>query len=411
MIKTPLQTVILVFLVLVGASSACLAQELTTEVRPSWWTSLPTTPLFTAPAGGGELPAGWSVIGGPAKFEFVNDAKGRLELRGTGSAPRNAFLTSPNSYGDFLLEFEVFMEKDGGNSGVQIRSTVDGSRMFGYQIEIDPSDRAWSAGLYDEGRRGWLASLEDNEDAQEAFAPGAWNHYRILAIGPRIRTWINDVPAVDHLDFVDSRGRLGFQVHSGRCDVRWRNIRIADLGERTDVKLLDASQRSGFREIPEGGVASLDGGWVMDQEGVRLESLEPIQDVPTVLTIKSTIREGLLFIEMGDLVQGPGYRLKIPGPLGSSEKPGVIRILRFPDQLRVLVDDVPLVPGPPDIGGDFPLSISCSIDTDVTIHEVSINLPSSTESMWFKKIRESKQTPVDVPKGGSTDEHVSELDP
>ena len=152
MIKTPLQTVILVFLVLVGASSACLAQELTTEVRPSWWTSLPTTPLFTTPAGGGELPAGWSVIGGPAKFDFVNDAKGRLELRGTGSAPRNAFLTSPNSYGDFLLEFEVFMEKDGGNSGVQIRSTVDGSRMFGYQIEIDPSDRAWSAGLYDEGR-------------------------------------------------------------------------------------------------------------------------------------------------------------------------------------------------------------------------------------------------------------------
>ncbi len=400
-----------VFLVLLGTPATSSAQELATEVRPSWWVSLPTTPLFTAPAVGDDLPKGWSVVGGPAKFEFTTDAKGRLELQGTGSAPRNAFLASPASYGDFLLEFEVFIEKDGGNSGVQIRSTVDGSRMFGYQIEIDPSDRAWSAGLYDEGRRGWIASLEDNKDAQEAFAPGAWNHYRILAVGPRIRTWINDVPAVDHLDFMDARGRFGFQVHSGRCDVRWRNIRIADLGERTDVKMFDASQRSGFHVTPEGGVSLVDGGWVMDREGARLESVEPIQDVPSVLTISSTIGQGLLFIEMGDIVQGPGYSLKIPGPLGSSEKPGVIRILRFLDQLRVLVDGVPLVPGPPDIDGDFPLSISCGIGTDVVIHEISINLPSSTESMWIEKMRKSSPVRVDDPKGDSKTERDSEVDP
>ena len=149
----------------------------------------------------------------------------------------------------------------------------------------------------------------------------------------------------------------------------------------------------------------------MDREGARLESVEPIQDVPSVLTISSTIGQGLLFIEMGDIVQGPGYSLKIPGPLGSSEKPGVIRILRFLDQLRVLVDGVPLVPGPPDIDGDFPLSISCGIGTDVVIHEISINLPSSTESMWIEKMRKSSPVRVDDPKGDSKTERDSEVDP
>ncbi|MDE0888088.1 MAG: DUF1080 domain-containing protein [Phycisphaerales bacterium] len=389
MIKILKKTVTLVFLLLLGSPMVSSAQELDTEVRPSWWASLLTTPLFDAPATGEILPDGWTVVGGPATFEFKTTAKGQLEVHGYGSAPRNAFLTSPDTYGDFLLEFDVLINKDGGNSGVQIRSTIDGPRMFGYQIEIDPSDRAWSAGLYDEGRRGWLASLQDNVDARDAFAPGDWNHYKILAIGPRIRTWINDVPAVDHLDFVDAQGRFGFQVHSGKCDVRWRNIRIADLGKRTEVTLLDASQHDGFRITPENGLSSQDGGWSVNPEGVRLESVNPISDVPSVLTITSTVGQGLLFIEMGDVINGPGYSLKIPAPLGSADTPGVIRILRFADRLQVLVDNVPLVPGPPDISGDLPLSLSCSLDTDAVIHRISIDLPSKRESMWIKKIQES----------------------
>jgi hypothetical protein len=389
MIKILHRTVALIVLLLVGSPIVSLAQELDTEVRPTWWSSLPMAPLFAAPATGDVLPKGWNVVGGPATFNFTTDAKGRLEVHGTGSAPQNAFLVSPDSYGDFLLEFDVFIEKDGGNSGVQIRSTIDGSRMFGYQIEIDPSDRAWSAGLYDEGRRGWLASLQDNVDAQEAFAPGAWNNYKILAIGPRIRTWINDVPAIDHLDFVDAQGRFGFQVHSGNCDVRWRNIRIANLGDRTETILLDASQRVGFRVMPEDGLSPQDDGWRMDREGVRLESVNLLPDVPCVLTIKATLGRGLLLVEIADVVAGPGYSLKIPGPLGSSDTPGVIRLLRFPDRLWVLVDDVPLIPGPRDIDDAVPMSLSCTIDTDAVIHQISIDLPSEIESAWIDKTRKA----------------------
>jgi hypothetical protein len=92
---------------------------------------------------------------------------------------------------------------------------------------------------------------------------------------------------------------------------------------------------------------------------------------------------------MGDVIDGPGYSLKIPAPLGSADTPGVIRILRFADRLQVLVDDVPLVPGPPDIGGELPLSLSCSLDTDAVIHRISIDLPSRRESTWIDKLQKS----------------------
>ena len=385
MIKIPLQYAVLVSLLLVGLPNVSSGQEIDTEVQPSWWSSLPMNPLMTTPETGEALPKGWTVVGGPANFDFTTNAKGQLEVHGYGSAPQNTFLTSAATYGDFLLEFEVFIDKDGGNSGVQIRSSIDGSRMFGYQIEIDPSDRSWSAGLYDEGRRGWLASLEDNVNAQEAFAPGAWNHYKILAIGPRIRTWINGVPAVDHLDFVDARGQFGFQIHSGKCDVRWRNIRIANLGERTETILLDASQHLGFHVTPENGLSAQGDGWRMNQAGVRIESVHSLADVPSVLTIKVNFGQGTFFVKIGDVVSGPGYNLRIPGPLGSPEMPGTIQILRFADQLRVMVDDVPLIPGPPDIGGALPMSLSSALDTNAVIHQVSINLPSKMVAAWIEK--------------------------
>lgn len=84
------------------------------------------------------------------------------------------------------------------NSGIQIRSNslpqYQNGRVHGYQVEIDPSDRAWSGGIYDEGRRGWLYSLENDSEAQKAFRQNEWNHYRIEAIGDTIKTWVNETP-------------------------------------------------------------------------------------------------------------------------------------------------------------------------------------------------------------------------
>src|SRR5690606_29321513 len=108
----------------------------------------------------------------------------------------------------FILEFEFIA--DSMNSGVQFRSLStpeyrDG-RVHGYQVEIDPSDRSYSGGIYDEARRGWLYPLDVNPAAKKAYKRNAWNKYRIECIGNTIRTWVNDVPVAHLIDDVTSSG-------------------------------------------------------------------------------------------------------------------------------------------------------------------------------------------------------------
>ena len=172
--------------------------------------------------------AGWRTVGGDARFVREGEV-----IRGLDSGSRNTFLMSEHEYGDFILEGEVLIES--GNSGWQIRSHLSvtddpGSRLFGYQIEVDPSDRSWSGGLYDEGRRGWIHPLGNDEDARSAFRTDEWNHYRIEAVGPRIRSWVNGRPCADVLDLADLSGSIALQVHSGKCRVNWRNLKITELG-------------------------------------------------------------------------------------------------------------------------------------------------------------------------------------
>jgi hypothetical protein len=123
------------------------------------------------------------------------------------------------------------------NSGIQIRSNsleeYRNGRVHGYQVEIDPSARAWSAGIYDEARRGWLYDMRNNEAARKAFKHGDWNKYHIEAIGNSIRTWINGVPAANLVDSMTREGFIALQVHGMKesgVKVKWRNIRILDLG-------------------------------------------------------------------------------------------------------------------------------------------------------------------------------------
>ncbi|CAN5217705.1 DUF1080 domain-containing protein [soil metagenome] len=148
----------------------------------------------------------------------------------------NSFLVSDAQYGDFILEFDAKTDP-ALNSGVMIRgqSRPDYHQgvVFGYQAEIDPSSRAWSGGIYDEQRRQWLYSLGRNEAARRAFKPGDWNHYRVEAIGGRLRTWLNGVPAADVADDTDARGFIAFQVHTisdaeakRQPEVRFRKVRV-----------------------------------------------------------------------------------------------------------------------------------------------------------------------------------------
>lgn len=158
----------------------------------------------------------------------------------------NSFLCTEKMYTDFILELEYIVQP-GMNSGIQIRSNsfkhYKNYRVHGYQIEIDTSDRAWSGGIYDEARRGWLFPLKDMPKAQKAFKQNQWNHYRIEAIGNRIRTWVNGVPAADLTDDMTSTGFIALQVHGSKTagqQIKWRNVRIQDLSRKDGQKLLKA---------------------------------------------------------------------------------------------------------------------------------------------------------------------------
>ncbi|MGB5244198.1 MAG: DUF1080 domain-containing protein [Lutimonas sp.] len=174
---------------------------------------------------------GWKQMGGKAKYTISD---GEI-IGSTVKNTPNSFLVTDQTYSDFILELDFWVDP-ALNSGIQIRSNSypyyrDGV-VHGYQIEIDPSKRAWSGGIYDEQRRGWLYDLNDNPTAQKAFKLNDWNHYRIEAIGDHIETWINGVPAANLIDDTNSKGFIALQVHSIHGDqkegmlVKWKNVKI-----------------------------------------------------------------------------------------------------------------------------------------------------------------------------------------
>lgn len=197
-------------------------------------------PLFD-----GKTLAGWKQRGGMAKYRVDGDEIVGTSVPNTG----NSFLCTEQDYGDFVLEVEFKVDPK-LNSGIQIRShcfdepkefehdgkvlKIPAGRVHGYQVEIDPSDRAWSGGIYDEGRRGWLNDLKDNEPARKAFRQGEWNKFRVECRGPSIKTWLNDVRAADLKDSMTPKGFIALQVHgvgasTDPLEVRWRKIRIKPL--------------------------------------------------------------------------------------------------------------------------------------------------------------------------------------
>lgn len=221
-----------------------------------------TTPLLADHHGefrslfDGESLDGWVQRGGEAVYTVAPNAVGGSQVVGTSVADTpNTFLCTDRDYSDFILEFEVKVDSR-LNSGVQFRSLCDdesleiqlpngsskkliAGRVRGYQCEIDPSDRAWSAGVYDEARRGWLFNLDGDQHAaaRAAFDRTGWNHYRIEAIGDSIKTFINGVPAADFSDSMTAQGFIALQVHSIGSEelagkqIRWRNIRIKEVTE------------------------------------------------------------------------------------------------------------------------------------------------------------------------------------
>jgi hypothetical protein len=177
---------------------------------------------------------GWKRLAGTATFAIEN---GMITGTTVAGSP-NTFLATEKEYGDFILELDIKLESQEGNSGVQTRSHYDpaGKKgqglVFGRQVELDPSARKWSGGIYDEGRRLWLYPLTLNTKAQNAYRPDDFNHYRIECIGNEMRTWLNGVPVAYLVDTIDQKGFIALQVHAVNKPelvgkkVWFKNIRI-----------------------------------------------------------------------------------------------------------------------------------------------------------------------------------------
>jgi len=216
------------------------------------------TPLFD-----GTSLKGWTQRGGQATYAVD---EGAIVGTAVPNTP-NSFLCTERDYGDFILELEFKIDPS-LNAGIQFRSQslpdYKKGQVHGYQMEIDPSQRGWSGGIYDEGRRGWIFPLEFLPEARYAFKQNEWNRYRIEAIGDSIRTWVNGIPAADLVDAMTQKGFIALQVHGvgKRADgpqTRWRDIRIQDLGESTWKPIFNGKDTTGWTPTAGGEWKVVDG--------------------------------------------------------------------------------------------------------------------------------------------------------
>jgi hypothetical protein len=181
----------------------------------------------------------WKQYGGEAKFEVQDGAIVGTYVIG----PESSYLVHELELEDFELKCE-FKPEAGVNSGIQFRSLIDPEvrgKLKGYQYEIDATDRALTAGIYDQSRRGWLVP-KNEPAAREAWKAkggrlkiGEWNQMRVECRGNKIRTWLNDELMAELDDDAARRGLIAFQIHNTRDEkiagktVAWRNIWVRSL--------------------------------------------------------------------------------------------------------------------------------------------------------------------------------------
>jgi hypothetical protein len=203
----------------------------------------------------GETLNGWSVHSGTATYR-VEDG---VIIGTTAKGSPNTFLCTEREFGDFVLEFEVFLVHPELNSGVQFRSliaeeemvfwfrndkgelkptTIPADRVYGYQVEIAGASAGSSGGIYDEARRAFMDPWWPKKGSKESkvFKDGQWNKYRIECRGRSIKTIVNGVVVTDIEDSLNDSGVIGLQVHGigkdpATYEVKWRNIRILPLSK------------------------------------------------------------------------------------------------------------------------------------------------------------------------------------
>lgn len=165
--------------------------------------------------------SGWTVYG--TEKWYVEDG---LLVCESGPDKQYGYLATDKHYKDFTLTLEFKQEAD-GNSGVFIRSTVDGTKVSGWQVEVAPPGHS-TGGVYESYGRGWLIKPDPEKD--KALKMGEWNEMKIRVYGDKLTSWLNGEEMVTIRDqkIGAGEGSIALQIHDGGgIKVNWRNIRIA----------------------------------------------------------------------------------------------------------------------------------------------------------------------------------------
>ena len=167
--------------------------------------------------------AGWKIYG--TEKWYVD--KGQLVCE-SGPDKQYGYLATDKFYKNFDLTVE-FLQESNGNSGIFFRSTIEGTKIAGWQCEVAPKGND-SGGIYESYGRGWLKQID--EDKENILKPGEWNKMRLRVEGSRVQTWLNGTPMVDLTDekIGKADGSIALQIHSGGgIKVRWRKLIIEEL--------------------------------------------------------------------------------------------------------------------------------------------------------------------------------------
>ena len=166
---------------------------------------------------------GWTIHG--TELWYVEDG---LLVCESGPDKAYGYLSTDKYYDDFELTLE-FKQEANGNSGVFIRSTVEGTKVSGWQVEVAPPGSD-TGGVYESYGRGWLIKPDKSKDS--ALKMGDWNQMKIRVVGDKITTWLNGTPMIELEDekIGNGEGSVALQIHDGGgIKVRWRNLMLTSL--------------------------------------------------------------------------------------------------------------------------------------------------------------------------------------
>ena len=166
---------------------------------------------------------GWTLHG--TELWYVEDG---LLICESGPEKAYGYLSTNKYYDDFELTLE-FKQEANGNSGVFIRSTVEGTKVSGWQVEVAPPGND-TGGVYESYGRGWL--IRPSKEKDKALKMGEWNTMRIRVKGDRIKSWLNGTSMISLKDkkIGQGKGGIALQIHDGGgIKVRWRNLVVTPL--------------------------------------------------------------------------------------------------------------------------------------------------------------------------------------